>query len=444
MYEVSQEEIVSSFVKEAAVTRPIATSFVNAVISTIKTYIERHKSVAFADLGIFVPLTKEREPFGKEVVKIEQTPEFKEFKESVEITRRKIGIVADILKNFLTRGRKVILRDIGALEVKVYRPEIEVEPSLKVLKPPVCYLSFSHFLPPWSNYIITFAANTKFEKELREHRVCLLSVIAPERDFFIDTIVYHYHKRGINVSVIIDPYEAYNIFLQEKPLITVVDTAFVNCQELCQQIKYNKHPWQATIIMLHSEETRPLFDSPLGVLVKGDVNIYQPYEFDTVKNAINQELQRLSAGEELERRICLVASNTEESRENIVTTITNFFKDDNLDEKGIVTFSAAFRESVENARIHGNKGSTKKRLEIRYCSNSERIETTVIDQGSGFDYRPYLKTGMGGNIVSIARDSYIRGKIGGLGIAMMLKYSDRLEYNEKGNEVRLTKFLKTK
>jgi anti-sigma regulatory factor (Ser/Thr protein kinase) len=50
-----------------------------------------------------------------------------------------------------------------------------------------------------------------------------------------------------------------------------------------------------------------------------------------------------------------------------------------------------------------------------------------------------MKRSESGDAVSAARERYEQGRLGGLGIMLMLRCTDQLEYNEKGNQITLTK-----
>ena len=65
----------------------------------------------------------------------------------------------------------------------------------------------------------------------------------------------------------------------------------------------------------------------------------------------------------------------------------------------------------------------------------------VSDEGSGFDHEQYLLRATTKDVVTSARERHEQGRMGGLGIMLMQKCTDRLEYNDIGNTVTLTKYL---
>jgi anti-sigma regulatory factor (Ser/Thr protein kinase) len=80
---------------------------------------------------------------------------------------------------------------------------------------------------------------------------------------------------------------------------------------------------------------------------------------------------------------------------------------------------------------------------VQYLLDPEKITTVVKDQGGGFNHEQYVKSGSTRDAISAARERHAQGRMGGLGIMLMLRCCDRLEYNQNGNQLTLTKFLKT-
>ncbi len=106
-----------------------------------------------------------------------------------------------------------------------------------------------------------------------------------------------------------------------------------------------------------------------------------------------------------------------------------------------INLDAALNEGIGNAQRHGHKYDTEKVIEFRYIHKPDKLVMRVTDQGDGFDYRAELRRKKEGNAVDEARNRYKQGGYGGLGIMLMLKCVHKVEYNRKGNQVTLTKFL---
>jgi serine/threonine-protein kinase RsbW len=112
-----------------------------------------------------------------------------------------------------------------------------------------------------------------------------------------------------------------------------------------------------------------------------------------------------------------------------------------LNEMEKINLDAALNEAVGNAQRHGHKFNPKLVIEFRYILKPEKLVLRVTDQGEGFDYRAELQRKKAGTAVEEARARYKAGGYGGLGIMLMLKCANSVEYNRKGNQVTLTKYL---
>jgi len=154
-------------------------------------------------------------------------------------------------------------------------------------------------------------------------------------------------------------------------------------------------------------------------------------------------------------------SVTLESNEKILDWVPNLIIKDLLSfcfskEDELLCLSTALIEAVANSLYHGNfeiksdvrnDGSlggqkqfknlvgqrekdpiySKRKIAISYNYDSEKIKVTIADEGGGFDWRKYQ--GQGFNLYS------------GKGLFLINSLVDKAEYNEKGNEVTLIKFL---
>ncbi|MBI4617879.1 MAG: ATP-binding protein [Planctomycetes bacterium] len=112
-----------------------------------------------------------------------------------------------------------------------------------------------------------------------------------------------------------------------------------------------------------------------------------------------------------------------------------------LAEEAIAQFEIGMGEAIGNAVRHGHKYQKDKIIKYRWTRTPDRVLVRVEDTGPGFDYRAAIQKGLELDAASAARKRHAEGGMGGLGILMMLRCVDRVEYNRLGNEVTLTKFL---
>ncbi len=84
-------------------------------------------------------------------------------------------------------------------------------------------------------------------------------------------------------------------------------------------------------------------------------------------------------------------------------------------------------EGVNNAIVHGNKLSKDKIVTVEYMIDDEKVEFTIIDQGTGFDYT---------NIPDPTKPENLE-KTHGRGIFLMHHLADEIEFEEEGRIVKM-------
>lgn len=84
------------------------------------------------------------------------------------------------------------------------------------------------------------------------------------------------------------------------------------------------------------------------------------------------------------------------------------------------------REALINAITHGNRCDEKKSVQVNVSYQPEQLEIDVTDEGDGFLWEK-----------TIGRDNDDT-KDHGRGIQIMQIYAQSIQYNTKGNQVKLT------
>jgi len=102
-------------------------------------------------------------------------------------------------------------------------------------------------------------------------------------------------------------------------------------------------------------------------------------------------------------------------------------------------FQMALHEALGNAWRHGSKRDPAATISVRLIRDAHRVTCRVADQGPGFDFRKALESGRRGDAIRAARERYESGGMGGLGIMLIVKCVDLVEFNDKGNEITITK-----
>lgn len=107
--------------------------------------------------------------------------------------------------------------------------------------------------------------------------------------------------------------------------------------------------------------------------------------------------------------------------------LINIFNENKLDKKYFNKIYLCISEAVINSIKHGNKNDLDKQVSIIVdCSNVE-MNIQIEDEGDGFDIKKVGNPTLKENI----------NKESGRGIFIIKNLSDKIEYNEKGNQVQL-------
>ncbi len=107
-----------------------------------------------------------------------------------------------------------------------------------------------------------------------------------------------------------------------------------------------------------------------------------------------------------------------------------------LDKSGLpakMFFSAhmCIHEMLDNAIRHGNKLDPGKKVFLLYKVTMDKFTISVVDQGDGFNYNKLPDPHLPENTI----------KDHGRGLYLVRQYMDEVEFNEKGNRIKVTKNL---
>ncbi|RPJ38250.1 MAG: ATP-binding protein [Planctomycetaceae bacterium] len=108
-----------------------------------------------------------------------------------------------------------------------------------------------------------------------------------------------------------------------------------------------------------------------------------------------------------------------------------------LEEKGyaqddLFAVHLALEEAFLNAVKHGNKMDPSKKVVLEYLVDEEKVEIRMTDEGRGFDPHRIPDPRMGENLY----------RPEGRGLLLMNAYMDVVEYNERGNGLRMVRYKK--
>ena len=110
--------------------------------------------------------------------------------------------------------------------------------------------------------------------------------------------------------------------------------------------------------------------------------------------------------------------------------IASFLREKDYSDRDVFAVRLSVEEGLVNAIQHGNGCDENKKVEVEYLVKADRTEIHIRDEGNGFDYR---------HLADCTAEENIR-KPFGRGVKLMSSFMDEIEYNKKGNSVRLIKY----
>lgn len=419
---------------------------IDSLLASIKNAVVSGKDVNLTGFGAFSVAGKDGTPLpalykanviGEVCSKLGESNENR--------VKTMVDALLEEAKKQLLDGKRVVLDDLGALEVKFERPQIEKQPKgHRLIKPAMSQLHFASskaIQTPAGEGKVIFTPSDDFKKKVEAFKEASIMLVVPERDFFVKTLEYYFESAGWDIEVFTKIPDALQKIESSKAYLVILDALFEDHQKFCYALKMRRETNAVPLILLYpSEQAQKILPD---VSIVGDDNLPQPFEFRQLLDLADSEIIR-AAEEELifDQQLNIHLPTDEPSIEKVIDTCHKLMEASGLNEEGQVAMSAAFREGVINAAQHGNKYKRDKKIEVQYLLDREKITLVVKDQGPGFNHEQYVKSGATRDAISAARERHQQGRMGGLGIMLMLRCCDRLEYAPQGNQITLTKFLK--
>ncbi|HHN45960.1 MAG TPA: hypothetical protein ENN09_00835 [Planctomycetes bacterium] len=276
--------------------------------------------------------------------------------------------------------------------------------------------------------------------EAVEGKVYRILLVVGAVDFFTNTMVQRLTGPKTNVAVAEGADAAWKKVESETPDLVIVDSTVDNPRELVSRIKETKGTSLIAVVRIYPEGVDP--NAVDGLRVCEDESLAEPFELDELVGLVEDELTRKEDEEAFfDHEIHFQLRTTEQYVEQANDLIARLVDQVQMADENKAAISVAFREAIDNAARHGNKNQENRIVDIIYLLDKEKATITVEDEGDGFDTEMFVTRGREGNAVAAARERNQAGRVGGLGIMLMLKCLDDLEYNAVGNLVKLTKFV---
>ncbi|HLF93465.1 MAG TPA: ATP-binding protein [Planctomycetota bacterium] len=446
MGEVKLNELTKALSSSLSMSEERSGRFVDAFVESVKSSLAASKEVSLPGFGGLslasadgkpVPSMYKANVLGDVCAKLGEANE--------QRVRSTMDAVMEAVKKELLAGKRVVLDDLGVFEIKSERPEIERQPKgHRLIRPAaagVTFTSANSVKTAAGEARVVFAPSDDLKKRLESFKESSIMLVVPERDFFTKTLEYYFESAGWEIEVFTKVVDALVKIESGKAYLVILDAMFEDYQKFAYALKMRRETTNVPLLLMYPTEAS--FKVLKEVTIVGDENLPQPFEFRQLLDHADSEIIR-AAEEELIflQQLNIHLPTDEPSIEKVIDMVHKLLETSGLNEEGQVAMSAAFREAAVNAAQHGNKYKRDKKIEVQYLLDAEKITTVVKDQGTGFNHEQFVKSGSTRDAITAARERHAQGRMGGLGIMLMLRCCDRLEYNQNGNQITLTKFLK--
>lgn len=105
-----------------------------------------------------------------------------------------------------------------------------------------------------------------------------------------------------------------------------------------------------------------------------------------------------------------------------------------LDEDEYFEFRLILNELISNGILHGNKGLCNKKVNVAIEEvNSTTLDIFIKDEGQGFDYKKLCQYRPECDNLNMSE--------GGRGLMLVNALCSKIQFNENGNQVKITKSI---
>lgn len=259
---------------------------------------------------------------------------------------------------------------------------------------------------------------------------------ADEKHFFFDVLMDDLKEKGFEVDFADNAKLAWQYVKKDRSAVIVVDYALTGYEDLCMSIKNQAETSACSIIRVFPAGKSP--EKVPYISIIPNEHVVEPCSLEQLTAFIASEVARHKDEShyylhELYFGFPTNIDQIEKANDLIERVMTVAFREGG---SKILNFIASVREAIDNAKRHGNQGDEDKQIRVLYLRDKDKVTVTVQDEGEGFDYRVYLENASTKNIAELADTRPIE-KPGGLGIALMRKATNKMSYNDRGNELTL-------
>jgi anti-sigma regulatory factor (Ser/Thr protein kinase)/nucleoid DNA-binding protein len=438
MRELSGAELAKALAESSGRDEAKGRDFVEAFEDAVRAAIADRRKVELVGLGVLVPMIQEGEPSGTTGSAELRSALCAKLSISEEEASATLSELLAVIRRSLVGGEAVHVAGLVFLFTQRDKAKIVKDPlkGHKIVSPPKNKLC----IVPMGDARAAFEPDQALRDAIETGRNATIVIALPAMDFFAKILQYHFESAGWKVHACTSAIDALQAVDSQMTHMIIADASLKNYQKLCEAIKGRRETSLIPLLLIFRKGTN--LDSPSEFMVCGDEHFVEPFEVKKLLSIADSELIRSSEEQAIfEQQMSFQFPTDDSNLERANDLGRRLYESSGLAEEDQVALAAAVREALGNAAQHGNRYRKDRKIEILYLLDKERITVVIKDAGKGFDHHKYVNRGRGGDALTAARERHKEGKLGGLGIMLMLKCTDSLEYSDLGNAVTVTRRL---
>ena len=266
-------------------------------------------------------------------------------------------------------------------------------------------------------------------------------VVSPVSSRFTSVLGRRFERQSAIYFLVNDRQEAQRRLSEIQPDLIVVDSRSDPDGEFVSRIKVQRESSLTSVIKIYQKSTD--VEGEVDFKIWENDYLVDPFEVLNFFTLAEAELLRVPRDrkvfhQQVHFEFRTRADNVERAYKLSDLIIRNVLSD----EEEATALYAAVKEGIDNAVRHGNRALPEKRVDINFLVDHSKVTVLVEDQGSGFDYEFYLSRLHREDAFDEAKRRIVENNMrGGLGILLMSRCTDRIQYSGPGNLLRLEKNL---
>ena len=341
-----------------------------------------------------------------------------------QVAEKVLAALFETLRESLCDGERVALGDLLDLGVVREPARIRRDPSGR----------FSEIAPAHNRLDVRVGGS--LDEHLSSLRAAGVLLAMPRGNRFAEMLEEHFAKLGWRVQRTLDAESAHTMLEGARPYLLVCDHTLPDRDQLVQRVKGDWRTGAVPVVTLHTRFED--LHNPGTLLVRGDLAVFEPIAVAPFLRSMDQLLaQATEEAAVFERQVRFRVPVIEREISRAFELGDSFFRDAGFRDDSLVALTTAYREAIRNAEIHGSGRDASLCIDVEILLDARRLTVSVEDEGDGFDHRSYFSQLDGTEPVALARERHDNGGVGGLGIYLMARCVDRLEYNDSGNRITL-------